>query len=39
MHSAHHRAQLLSWLGARGKTVPDLDYVLMLAEERGERRR
>ena len=37
VHSAHHRAQVLSWLGARGGTVPDLDYVLMLAEERGGR--
>jgi uncharacterized damage-inducible protein DinB len=39
VHSAHHRAQVLSWLGARGGTAPDLDYVLMLGEERGERRR
>ncbi|HLH70827.1 MAG TPA: DinB family protein [Candidatus Dormibacteraeota bacterium] len=35
VHSAHHRSQVLSWLGARGRTAPDLDYVLMLAEERG----
>ena len=32
MHSALHRAQLLSALGARGVAVPDLDYVLMLGE-------
>ena len=31
-HSAHHRAQVLSVLGARGVQVPDLDYVFMLAE-------
>lgn len=33
-HSAQHRSQVLSWLGARGVDVPDLDYVLMLRERR-----
>jgi uncharacterized damage-inducible protein DinB len=33
MHSAQHRAQVLSALGASGVTVPDVDYVTMLAEE------
>ncbi|MGH2486931.1 MAG: DinB family protein [Ktedonobacterales bacterium] len=27
-HSAQHRAQVLSIVGARGQEVPDLDYVL-----------
>ena len=31
-HSAQHRAQVFSVLGARGMTVPDLDYILMLKE-------
>lgn len=34
-HSALHRAQILSALGARGVAVPDLDYVLMLGEAQG----
>jgi uncharacterized damage-inducible protein DinB len=33
-HSAQHRSQVLSVLGARGIEVPDLDYLLMLEEER-----
>ena len=36
-HSSQHRAQVLSVLGARGISVPELDYVLMLAEERSRR--
>ncbi len=31
-HSGHHRAQVLSVLGARGLKVPDIDYIYMLAE-------
>ncbi len=34
-HSAHHRAQVFSTLGDRGRTVPDLDYVEMLKEAAG----
>jgi uncharacterized damage-inducible protein DinB len=33
-HSAQHRSQVLSWLSAQGVETPDLDYVLMLREER-----
>ena len=33
-HSAQHRSQVLSWLSTRGVDAPDLDYVLMLQEER-----
>jgi len=33
-HSAQHRSQVLSWLSASGTETPDLDYVLMLEEER-----
>jgi uncharacterized damage-inducible protein DinB len=33
-HSAQHRSQVLSWLSTRGIETPDLDYVLMLREER-----
>ena len=33
-HSAQHRSQVLSWLSAQGTETPDLDYVLMLQEER-----
>jgi uncharacterized damage-inducible protein DinB len=29
-HSAQHRAQVFSVLGARGAAVPDLDYVLFI---------
>ncbi|MBV8719350.1 MAG: DinB family protein [Chloroflexi bacterium] len=36
-HSAQHRSQVLSWLSARGTDTPDLDYVLMLREERTPR--
>ena len=31
-HSAQHRAQVLSALGDRGHSVPDIDYVYMLKE-------
>lgn len=31
-HSAQHRAQVLSVLGARGHVVPSLDYVRLVAE-------
>lgn len=34
-HSAQHRSQVLSVLGAQGIEVPDLDYVLLLQQERG----
>ena len=34
-HSAQHRSQVLSVLGAQGVEVPDLDYVLLLQQERG----
>jgi uncharacterized damage-inducible protein DinB len=34
-HSSHHRSQVLSFLGARGIEVPDLDYLLMLRERQG----
>ena len=34
-HSSQHRAQVLSWLSAQGIPTPDLDYVLMLGEQRG----
>jgi uncharacterized damage-inducible protein DinB len=33
-HSAQHRSQVLSWLAAQGISTPDLDYVVMLGEER-----
>lgn len=33
-HSAQHRTQVLSWLSSRGVQTPDLDYVLMLQEQR-----
>ncbi len=33
-HSAQHRSQVLSWLSARGIETPDLDYVVMLREQR-----
>jgi uncharacterized damage-inducible protein DinB len=33
-HSSQHRSQVLSWLSARGVATPDLDYVLMLVEQR-----
>ena len=33
-HSAQHRSQVLSWLSTRGIATPDLDYVLMMREER-----
>lgn len=36
MHSAQHRAQVLSALGAHGVEVPDVDYVYMLSLETGE---
>jgi uncharacterized damage-inducible protein DinB len=32
-HSAQHRAQVLSALGAQGVEVPDVDYVEMVGEE------
>jgi uncharacterized damage-inducible protein DinB len=31
-HSAQHRAQVFSIVGARGEEVPDLDYVLYVEE-------
>jgi uncharacterized damage-inducible protein DinB len=34
-HSSQHRSQVLSWLSAHGISTPDLDYVLMLREQRG----
>jgi len=34
-HSAQHRAQVFSVLGAQGVAVPDVDYVLMMGEESG----
>jgi uncharacterized damage-inducible protein DinB len=37
-HSAQHRSQVLSWLSARGVATPDLDYVLLLGEERAPQR-
>ena len=33
-HSAQHRSQILSVLGQRGLTVPDLDFVLYLQREK-----
>ncbi|MBV9603292.1 MAG: DinB family protein [Chloroflexi bacterium] len=33
-HSAQHRSQVLSWLSTQGIDTPDLDYVLMMREER-----
>src|SRR5713226_928538 len=36
-HSSQHRAQVLSVLGAQGIAVPDVDYILMLEEERGQK--
>jgi len=38
VHSGHHRSQVFSALGERGIQVPDLDYVVMLAKERGAAR-
>ena len=35
-HSSQHRSQVLSWLSAQGVSTPDLDYVLMLGEQRAE---
>lgn len=35
-HSAQHRAQVLSMLGARGLKVPDLDYVLFVEEQQAK---
>ena len=35
-HSSQHRAQVLSWLSAQGVATPDLDYVLMLREQRSD---
>jgi len=35
MHSAQHRAQVFSVLGAQGVAVPDVDYVLMVGEKGG----
>ena len=32
-HSAQHRAQILSLLGAAGRDVPNVDYVFMLEQE------
>ena len=32
-HSAQHRGQVLSVLGAQGVAVPDVDYVFMLRDE------
>lgn len=32
-HSAQHRAQILSVLGAHGIDVPDVDYIFMLSQE------
>lgn len=34
MHSAQHRAQVLSTLGVLGFDVPDVDYIFMLTLER-----
>jgi uncharacterized damage-inducible protein DinB len=34
-HSSQHRSQVLSWLSAQGVPTPDLDYVVMLGEQRG----
>jgi hypothetical protein len=34
-HSSQHRAQVLSWLSAQGVPTPDLDYVVMLVQQRG----
>jgi uncharacterized damage-inducible protein DinB len=36
-HSAQHRSQVLSFLGSQGHEVPDLDYLMMLQEERRAR--
>jgi uncharacterized damage-inducible protein DinB len=33
-HSSQHRSQVLSWLSMQGISTPDLDYVLMLGEQR-----
>ncbi len=33
MHSAQHRAQVLSVLGSHGVDVPDVDYIFMLSLE------
>ena len=35
-HSSQHRSQVLSWLSAQGMPTPDLDYVLMLGEQRAD---
>jgi uncharacterized damage-inducible protein DinB len=37
-HSAHHRAQVFSALGARGVAVPDLDYVILVENTAAEQR-
>ncbi|MFI5272480.1 MAG: DinB family protein [Ktedonobacterales bacterium] len=37
-HSAQHRAQVLSTLGARGVEVPDVDYVLYVEEHGAQAR-
>lgn len=34
MHSAQHRAQVLSALGSHGIEVPDVDYIYMLSLEK-----
>lgn len=34
-HSAQHRAQVLSVLGAHGVSVPDVDYIIYLIKSRG----
>lgn len=36
-HSAQHRAQVFSILGAHGVEVPDLDYVLFVEEQSAEK--
>jgi uncharacterized damage-inducible protein DinB len=36
-HSAQHRAQVFSALGARGLEVPALDYVMMIGEQQKKR--
>lgn len=35
-HSTQHRAQVFSFLGGLGVTVPELDYVAMLGEAHGD---
>jgi uncharacterized damage-inducible protein DinB len=34
-HSSQHRSQVLSWFSAQRVPTPDLDYVVMLGEQRG----